>query len=56
MAVTDAAVYSWGSNACGQLGTRTFRDKGMPTEVTDLAGKNVTQVACGDAHTLFLCR
>ena len=56
MAVTDAAVFAWGSNACGQLGSRTFRDKGMPTEVRDLAGKHVGQVACGDAHTLFLCR
>lgn len=56
MAVTDTAVYSWGSNKCGQLGTRTFQDKNKPTEITDLAGKHVTQVACGTAHTVFLCR
>ena len=56
MAVTDTAVYSWGSNKCGQLGTRTFQDKNKPTEITDLAGKHVTQVACGAAHTVFLCR
>ena len=56
VAVTDSTVFTWGSNTCGQLGSRTFRDKGMPTEVLDLAGKHVSQVACGDAHTLFLCR
>ena len=56
MALTDSQVFAWGSNACGQLGSRTFKDKGMPTEVRDLAGKHISQVACGDAHTLFLSR
>ena len=56
VAVTDTSVYSWGSNSSGQLGTRTFRDKKIPTEVKDLAGEGVCQVACGAEHTLFLCR
>ena len=55
VAVTDTSVHTWGSNSCGQLGTRTFRDKGSPTEVKDLTGKGVCQVACGLEHTLFLC-
>ena len=55
VAVTDMSVHTWGSNSCGQLGTRTFRDKGSPTEVKDLTGKGVCQVACGLEHTLFLC-
>ena len=46
-AVTEGSVYSWGSNSAGQLGSRTFRDKAAPTEVKDLAGKGVAQVACG---------
>ncbi len=33
VAVTDGAVYAWGSNACGQLGTRTFRDRDTPAKV-----------------------
>ncbi len=55
IAVTDTTVYAWGSNSCGQLGTRTFKDKGSPTEIKDLEGKGVSAVACGDAHTIFLC-
>ncbi|KAK9819719.1 hypothetical protein WJX72_001643 [[Myrmecia] bisecta] len=56
VAVTDTSVWAWGSNSCGQLGTRTFRDKHSPTEVKDLEGKGVTSVACGTEHTLFLCK
>lgn len=55
VAATDSSVFAWGSNSCGQLGTRTFRDKAAPTEVKDLSGKGVVQVACGHEHTLFLC-
>lgn len=56
VAVTETSVYSWGSNSSGQLGTRTFRDKATPTQVLDLEGKGVVQLACGTEHTLFLCR
>lgn len=56
MAVTDTAVCAWGSNSCGQLGTRTFMDKASPTEIKELEGARVDHVACGAQHTLFLCR
>ncbi|KAL3132600.1 hypothetical protein ABBQ32_009129 [Trebouxia sp. C0010 RCD-2024] len=56
VAVTDTAVCAWGSNSCGQLGTRTFMDKASPTEIKELEGARVDHVACGAQHTLFLCR
>ena len=56
VAVCDGAVFAWGANSAGQLGTRTFRDKAAPTPVRDLDGRGVCQAACGLEHTLFLCR
>lgn len=56
VAVTDTSVCAWGSNSCGQLGTRTFMDKASPTEIKELEGVGVDSVACGAQHTLFLCR
>lgn len=56
VAVTDEEVYAWGCNAAGQLGNRTLRPASLPTEVVDLQGHGVCQVACGPTHTLFLCR
>lgn len=56
VALTDEEVYSWGDNSAGQLGNRTFRSSALPSEVVDLAGRGVCQVACGAAHTLFVCR
>ncbi len=56
VAVAEKQVFSWGSNSCGQLGTRTFKDQNSPAEVKSLEGLQVLQAACGTAHTLFLCR
>ena len=56
VAVTDTSVCAWGSNSCGQLGTRTFMDKAAPTEIKELEGVGVDTVTCGAQHTLFLCR
>ena len=56
MAVTDNQVCAWGANNCGQLGTRTFKDKAAPTDIKELEGAGVETVACGAQHTLFLCR
>lgn len=55
VALTDEEVYSWGDNCAGQLGNRTFRSVSLPSEVVDLAGRGVCQVACGAQHTLFVC-
>ena len=55
VAVTDTTVCAWGANNCGQLGTRTFKDKAAPTDIKELEGAGVTSVACGAQHTLFLC-
>lgn len=55
VALTDEEVYSWGDNSAGQLGNRTFRGTSLPSEVVDLAGRGVVQVACGARHTLFVC-
>jgi hypothetical protein len=56
VAVTDEEVYAWGSNSHGQLGTRSFRSSRLPSEVLDLRGRGVCQVACGAEHSLFSCR
>ena len=56
VALTDEEVYSWGSNTGGQLGNRTFRSSRLASEVVDLTGRGVIQVAAGSEHTLFVCR
>lgn len=56
VAVTDSTVCAWGSNSCGQLGTRTFKDKTSPTEIKELENAGVASLACGAQHTLFLCQ
>eukprot|EP00742_Colponemidia_sp_Colp-10_P009685 GILJ01010589.1.p1 GENE.GILJ01010589.1~~GILJ01010589.1.p1 ORF type:complete len:1032 (-),score=167.36 GILJ01010589.1:58-3153(-) len=53
----EGELYSWGSNASGQLGYRTppqtpFR--GYPTRIDSLSGSFVTQVAAGSGHSLGL--
>ena len=56
VAVTDTSVCAWGANNCGQLGTRTFKDKAAPTDIKELEHVGVASVACGAHHTLFLCK
>lgn len=56
VAVTDTTVCAWGANNCGQLGTRTFKDKAAPTDIKELEKAGVASVACGAHHTLFLCK
>lgn len=51
----DGKLYSWGSNAYGQLGNGTKVNRNLPSLVTSdgaLAGKNITQVSSGGFHTL----
>mmetsp|Transcript_6640 Transcript_6640/g.6491 ORF Transcript_6640/g.6491 Transcript_6640/m.6491 type:complete len:569 (+) Transcript_6640:716-2422(+) len=65
MAVTvNGELYGWGAAACGQLGIEDTaylpKDQEespyepLPRLITELKGKIVTSVACGEAHTLVL--
>uniref|UniRef100_A0A061R666 Ubiquitin-protein ligase E3 A n=1 Tax=Tetraselmis sp. GSL018 TaxID=582737 RepID=A0A061R666_9CHLO len=52
--LTETRVYAWGSNAKGQCASDPVGEPQMsfPVEIPLLRGKFVTQVACGEAHTL----
>lgn len=55
---SDGTVAAWGDNESGQLGDGTTTNRNVPVAVPmtgALAGKTVTTVAAGSAHTLFLC-
>lgn len=48
-------IYTWGNGIYGQLGQGL--DRGMVTEpaiVTKLRGKDITSIACGQNHSMFL--
>jgi parallel beta-helix repeat protein len=54
---SEGKVYSWGSNAFGQLGTTTVTSTLRPIEVDmsgALAGKTITQIAAGNFHSVAL--
>jgi alpha-tubulin suppressor-like RCC1 family protein len=53
----DGELYMWGNNVYGQLGLGHVTNVWLPTRVTggSIAGKVVTWVALGNAHTLVLC-
>ena len=53
-ASAGGAVYSWGSNADGQLGHNDGLDHVEPTRITALDGRNVAQVAAGCDHCLCM--
>jgi alpha-tubulin suppressor-like RCC1 family protein len=46
------AVWAWGSNAYGQLGTGTNNDRAFPAIIQGV--KNVQDIACGERHSLAL--
>jgi len=50
----NSKVYSCGNNTDGQLGHGSYDDQSTPHEITYLSDKNITQIACGDHHTMFL--
>lgn len=56
VAVTDVGAAAFGANDFGQLGTGNAADRQQPAAVAGLDGRAVISVACGAAHTLFLCR
>mmetsp|Transcript_35250 Transcript_35250/g.58918 ORF Transcript_35250/g.58918 Transcript_35250/m.58918 type:complete len:956 (+) Transcript_35250:97-2964(+) len=47
-------VYTWGESSGGRLGHGIERDPYVPNPVSDLQGKAVRQVECGDYHTVCL--
>jgi alpha-tubulin suppressor-like RCC1 family protein len=51
--ISDGSVWSWGSNASGQLGTGSTQPSASPQLVSGISG-TVTQVAAGWYHSLAL--
>lgn len=55
---SDGKLYSWGSNASGQLGNNSTTSSSVPVAVTMsgvLSGKQVTRIAGGYFHSLVAC-
>ena len=50
----DGKVYGVGNNSYGQLGLGNTTRYNTIQEITFLSDKNITQVACGSNHTMFL--
>lgn len=56
---SDGTLAAWGYNAYGQLGDGSTTDRFVPVDVPysgALAGRRVTSLAGGAAHTLALCQ
>ncbi|MGD0608066.1 MAG: hypothetical protein ABSA53_31315 [Streptosporangiaceae bacterium] len=51
--ISDGSVWSWGSNAFGQLGTGPAQSAASPQLVSGISG-TITQVAAGWSHSLAL--
>lgn len=49
--IIGGSLYCWGLNANGQLGLGDTTSRTVPTAVSGLAGKTVTAVSAGTAHT-----
>lgn len=47
-------VWTWGSNASGELGIATYRDASEPVQVGDLDGKTIRKVECGGGFVIAL--
>lgn len=48
------AVFAWGRNEDGQLGTGDTNDQDEPIYVDSLRGVGVRQISCGSGHTVVL--
>ena len=51
MVLTDGSLWTLGRNHHGQLGDGTTTDRLTPVKIVD---ENVTKVAIGESHTVFL--
>lgn len=54
MVTMEHAVYTWGSNCCGQLGHGDTCSQDKPTQVEALKAKTIWRVSCGDKFTVFV--
>ena len=55
----DGSAYTWGRNEHGQLGAAASTDLGgmsMTLGLDIFGGESVLMAACGNKHTLFICR
>ncbi len=50
----NGVLYSWGSNASGELGLGDYEPRTGACQVHSLQGKPVTQIACGGSFTIAL--
>jgi len=50
----EGQVWAWGRNENGQLGIGNTKDKMVPTLVQEMTGYNITEIATGKGHSLFL--
>ncbi|XP_074849736.1 E3 ISG15--protein ligase HERC5-like isoform X2 [Carettochelys insculpta] len=50
----SGAVYSWGKNACGQLGVGDTEDRYYPSYIRALEHEKTVYISCGGEHTAVL--
>jgi len=50
----DGTVWAWGKNDLGQLGDGTIIEQHAPKRIPAFSNINVTAIAAGDSHTVFL--
>ena len=46
------SVYAFGNSQCGQLGTGEAKESLDPVVIEGLKGKRITNVSCGDQHSI----
>ncbi|KAH3756432.1 chromosome condensation regulator [Pelomyxa schiedti] len=47
-------VFSWGANENAQLGLGFRSISALPTEISNLRGKNITMTSCGESYSMAL--
>jgi alpha-tubulin suppressor-like RCC1 family protein len=47
-------VWTWGSNANGELGVGDYEPRVNPFPIVALQGKKVTKIACGGSYAMAL--
>eukprot|EP00761_Pharyngomonas_kirbyi_P008830 gb/GECH01008842.1/.p1 GENE.gb/GECH01008842.1/~~gb/GECH01008842.1/.p1 ORF type:complete len:616 (+),score=180.08 gb/GECH01008842.1/:1-1848(+) len=50
----EGQVFIWGSGECGQLGFGNTDNEPLPAQLKSLDEKHITQIACGENHTIAL--